>query len=400
MVTEKRDYYEVLEIERTATSEEIKKAYRLAARKYHPDVNPGDHTAEERFKEVAEAYEVLSDDNKRARYDRYGHQAAGGNGFPGGNAQGFDGFGGLGDIFEMFMGGQGGGRARSGPQRGDDLRYDLEITLEEAYRGVQKTIKYPRVESCDTCAGSGAAPGTQPETCTACNGAGQVRQTQNSIFGTVQVAVPCARCGGRGKIIKTPCGTCQGRGRVERQHELMLDVPPGVDDGMQMPKRGQGEAGRLGGPPGDLYVFFSVKPDNRFERRNRDLYTELPINFLQATLGDEVPVPTIGGDAAKLTVPRGTQNGTIFRMRGQGMPDVHNPSVRGNLHVAVKVSVPNKLSSDEEQALRSFFALRGEGLVREGTGVLEGAAGETKDGGKGHKGIFDRLKDAFTGHEE
>ena len=401
MVTEKQDYYEVLGLERTAGADEIKKAYRLLARKYHPDVNDGDKTSEEKFKEVAEAYEVLSDDAKRARYDRFGHQAAGGGGAPGGG-QGFDGFGGLGDLFEMFMGGNaaGGQRSRSGPQRGSDLRYDLEVTLEEAYRGAQKTLRFPRVETCETCKGNGAAPGTQPETCTACGGAGQVRQTQNTFFGTVQTAVPCARCGGRGKTVKDPCVTCHGQGRIERPHEITIDVPPGVDDGMQMPIRGEGEAGRLGGPSGDLYVFFEIKADSRFERRGRELYTELPISFPQAALGDEIPVPTISGENGTITVPRGTQTGTVFRLRGQGMPDVHNPAVRGNLHVGVKVVVPNKLSADEERALREYATAHGDGLHREGTALDGDNGGDHHKDGKEHKGFFDRLKDAFTGHEE
>ena len=296
MVTEKRDYYEVLQVERSANGDEIKRAYRQLARKLHPDVNPGDHAAEEQFKEVSEAYEVLSDDQKRQVYDRYGHQGFSGGGGPGGGAggPGFEGFAGFGDLFDILMNGGGGGQGQQrGPQRGADLRYDLEVTLEEAYRGVEKTIAFPRIETCDTCAGSGAAPGTKPETCKECSGSGQVRVARNAFFGTIQQVVPCARCGGRGRIIPTPCPTCQGKGRIEREHQMTVNIPPGVDTGMQMPLRGEGEAGAQGGPSGDLYLFFGVQDDARFERKGRDLRSRAPLTFAQAALGDEITVPTV-----------------------------------------------------------------------------------------------------------
>ena len=379
MVTEKRDYYAVLEVDRSATAEEIKRSYRQMARKYHPDVNANDPAAEERFKEVAEAYEVLSDDQKRQVYDRYGHQA------PGGMGGGAEGFGGFGDIFDIFFNGAGGGQARgrTGPQRGADLRYDLDVTLEEAYRGVEKLIQFPRIETCGTCAGSGAEPGTKPETCPVCKGQGQVRATQNTFLGTIQSVVPCARCGGRGKLITNPCETCKGRGRVERERELIVNVPAGVDTGMQMPMRGEGEAGALGGPSGDLYLFFRVAEDERFERENKDLHATVPISFVQAALGDEIDVPTINGQSSKISVPEGTQTDTSFRLKGMGMPDVRNPTSKGDLHVSVRVEVPTRLTDDEKKALRQFATLRGEKAPHEQ-----------------HRGFFDRVKEAVLGHDE
>jgi molecular chaperone DnaJ len=382
----KRDYYEVLGIERTAAAAEIKTAYRKLARQHHPDVNPDDPSAEEKFKEVQEAYDVLSDDRKREVYDRYGHEAAQRGGPGAGGPGGFDPFGGFGDIFDVFFGGQGAAQGRrAGPQRGADLRYDLEVTLEEAYAGVEKPIRIPRIENCDTCSGSGAAPGTKPEKCPVCNGAGQVRRTQNTILGTIQSVAPCDRCSGRGQIVKTPCQTCEGRGRVRKQRDLTVDVPPGVDDGMQMPLRGEGEAGALGGPPGDLYIFFHVKEHPIFERDGSDLYAEVPVTFTQAALGDDIPVPTIGGEKGRVTVPEGTQTGTRFRLRNLGMPDVRSPERRGDLNVVVKVQTPTKLTDEERDLLRKLATVRGE------------KAGENPP--PPHKGWFDRLKETITGHD-
>lgn len=381
MVT-KRDFYEVLEIDRSADAAEIKTAYRRLARKYHPDVNPEDHSAEDKFKEVQAAYEVLSDDSKRQVYDRYGHDAPGG--FPGGaGAQGFS--GGFGDIFDIFFNGsQGGGRGgRGGPQRGADLHYDLEVTLEEAFAGVEKQIRIPRIETCETCSGSGAAAGTSPETCPACAGQGQVRHTQNTILGTFQTMAPCTRCGGRGKIVKTPCPECQGQTRVRRTRDLTISVPAGVDNDMQMPLKGEGEAGALNGPSGDLYVEFHVKPHPLFERRGRDLFTEVPITFTQAALGDEITITTVGGEKGSVTVPEGTQTGTSFRLRSQGMPDVMRGSTqRGDLNVAVKVEVPTKLDDEEKKLLRQLASLRGEKVTHES------------------KGFFERVKEAVLGHDD
>jgi molecular chaperone DnaJ len=419
MVT-KRDYYEVLEVERGAAPDEIKKSYRKLARQYHPDVNPGDKEAEEKFKEVAEAYEVLSDDQKRAGYDRFGHSANGGNGFPGG-AGGFPGGGGegfgFGDIFDVFFNAAGGGGARrAGPQRGSDLRYDLELTLEQAYTGLKTDLQVARVENCDTCSGSGAAPGTTPETCPACSGAGQVRQRQQTILGTFETAVPCARCSGRGKIVKTPCQTCDGKGRIRKNREIPVEVPAGVDTGMQMPLRGQGEAGVMGGPSGDLYVFFQVAEHDRFERDGRDLFTTAMISFPQAVLGDTIPLPTIGGETVSLSIPKGTQPGTVIPLKNQGMPDVRDPRHKGALHVQVNIQVPTKLSGDEERALREYATLRGDGLRREQkdsdsdiVGAVKDISGsdndnkdskETKDSKGKHKGFFDRIKEVFHDDEK
>jgi molecular chaperone DnaJ len=379
MVADKRDYYEVLGVERSATLEEVKRAYRQMARKHHPDVNPDDKAAEEKFKEIAEAYEILSDEQKRAAYDRYGHSASGNGGGSGGEGFGGSGFG---DIFDLFFGGAaGGGARRGGPQRGNDLRYNLEVSLEEAYTGIEKEIRFPRVETCETCRGTGGKPGTSPTTCVQCAGQGQVRQTQSTFLGQIQTVVTCPRCSGRGKIYPETCETCKGAGRERKTKVLNLTVPPGVDDGMQMPIRDEGEGGTLGGPAGDLYVFFQVKEHNKFQRQGRDLFAEIPISFTQAALGDDISVPAVNGENGEIKVPEGTQTGTTFRLRGFGMPDVRNAAVKGDLHATVRVVVPTKLTEDEKKALREFANLRGE--KREEP-----------------KGFFDRIKEAFTGHEE
>jgi len=379
MVADKRDYYEVLGVERSATLEEVKRAYRQMARKHHPDVNPDDKAAEEKFKEIAEAYEILSDEQKRAAYDRYGHSASGNGGGSGGEGFGGSGFG---DIFDLFFGGAaGGGARRGGPQRGNDLRYNLEVSLEEAYTGIEKEIRFPRVETCETCRGTGGKPGTSPTTCVQCAGQGQVRQTQSTFLGQIQTVVTCPRCSGRGKIYPETCETCKGAGRERKTKVLNLTVPPGVDDGMQMPIRDEGEGGTLGGPAGDLYVFFQVKEHNKFQRQGRDLFAEIPISFTQAALGDDISVPAVNGENGEIKVPEGTQTGTTFRLRGFGMPDVRNATVKGDLHATVRVVVPTKLTEDEKKALREFANLRGE--KREEP-----------------KGFFDRIKEAFTGHEE
>lgn len=384
----KRDYYEVLEVARGASAEEIKKSYRKLARTYHPDVNQGDTSAEERFKEVAEAYEVLSDASKREAYDRFGHAAPGGGGAGGyGDFGGFGG-GGFDDILNVFFGGAGGGARRAGPQRGDDLRYDLEITLEEALKGGEKTIQIPRTENCETCGGNGAAPGSRPDTCVQCGGAGVTRQVQQTILGTVQTSVTCSRCSGRGNIVKTPCTSCAGRGKVRRTRELKIPIPPGVDDGMQMPIRGEGEAGGLGGPPGDLYVFFRVAEHERFERDGNDLYVSQPLTFVQAALGDTIAVVTLAGESVSVTIPEGTQNGTRFKLRGHGMPSVRNRNQKGDLTVVIAVLVPTRLTDDQKKTLREFSAQRGE------------IAGETPEHHDQGKGFWQRIKQAVTGHED
>ena len=382
----KRDYYDVLGIARDASSDEIKKAYRQLARKFHPDVNQGDASSEEKFKEVAEAYEVLSDAQKRGAYDRFGHATSGGGGggFGGGGFDGFGGGGGLDDILNVFFGGGGGGR-RPGPQRGDDLRYDLEVTLEEALRGGEKSIQVPRTENCETCGGNGAAPGTKPDTCVQCGGTGATRQVQQTILGTVQTSVTCPRCQGRGQVVKSPCGGCGGRGKLRKTRELKVPIPPGVDDGMQLPIRGEGEAGALGGPPGDLYIFFAVKEHERFERDGMDLYISQPLTFVQATLGDTISVRTLAGESVTLSIPEGTQNGTRFKLRGHGIPNVRSRTQKGDLTVVISVQVPTKLNDDEKKALRQFAELRGE------------VAGQTPDHHDHGKGLWERIKHAVKG---
>ncbi len=384
MATTNKDYYAVLNVERDADADTLKKAYRKLAKEYHPDVNhePG---AEATFKEIQSAYEVLSDPDKRSRYDRFGAEGvSGGAGGPGG-----DPFGGFGDIFDLFMN-QGGGGARrpGGPERGSDVRFDLQITLDDAYKGGEKTVTLPRIETCGTCKGSGAEPGTKPETCAQCSGAGQVRRVQNVPFlGMVQTMAPCDKCSGTGKIIKSPCKACAGRGRVRADRSVTIPIPVGVADGMQMPLTGEGNAGANGGGAGDLYVFFNVMPHPLFEREGADLYAEVPISFTQAALGDTVPVPTISGDAQNVTVPEGTQTGTQFRVAKQGMPDIRSrTNAKGDLHVTVTVQTPKKLSDAERKLLEDLAVLRGE------------KGGEVAHVTEEHKGVFDKLKDIFTGH--
>ncbi|WP_309714347.1 molecular chaperone DnaJ [Armatimonas sp.] len=387
MATEsKRDYYEVLGIARDSSAEDIKKAYRQLARKFHPDVNQGDANAEDKFKEVGEAYEVLSDAQKRGAYDRFGHASSGGSGggFGGGGFDGFGGGGGLDDILNVFFGGGGGGR-RPGPQRGEDLRYDMEVSLEEALRGGEKTIQVPRTENCETCGGNGAAPGTKPDTCVQCGGTGATRQVQQTILGTVQTSVTCPRCQGRGQVVKSPCGGCAGRGKLRKTRELKVPIPPGVDDGMQLPIRGEGEAGTLNGPPGDLYIFFGVKEHEKFERDGMDLYISQPLTFVQAALSDTISVSTLSGDSVNLTIPEGTQNGTRFKLRGHGMPNIRNRNQKGDLTVVIAVQVPTKLSEDERKSLRQFAELRGE------------VAGQTPDHHDSGKGLWERIKHAVKG---
>lgn len=382
MATTKRDYYSVLELGREAGDAEIKSAYRKLALKFHPDRNPGDKEAEEKFKELSEAYGVLSDSDKRQVYDRYGHDGLNGaNGM--GAGAGFEGFGGFADLFtDLFAAGMGGGgRGRSGPQRGADLRYDLEVTLEEAFTGIEKPIRVPRTENCDTCGGNGAAPGTKPTPCVACGGAGQVRRTQQTVLGTFATMTTCSRCNGRGQIIPSPCSTCNGQGRLRQVREFNINVRPGVDDGMRFQYPGEGEAGALGGPAGDLYVFFHVREHARFERQDQDLFTEVPISFTQAALGDEIEVQNVGGEKSTLSVPEGTQTGTTFRVRNLGMPDVHGRGNKGDLHVQVKVDVPTRLSDEERKLLRQLAALRGEQSAHES------------------KGLFERMKEAVLGHD-
>jgi molecular chaperone DnaJ len=354
-VHQKRDYYEVLGVARTCTPQELKSAFRKLALQYHPDKNPGDKKAEESFKELSEAYEVLSDSDKRARYDRFGHQAPGGFG-----PSPFDaGFGGanINDIFEGIFGdifGGGGRRSRSGRQRGRDMRYNLEVTFQEAAFGSEAKVKIPRHKNCATCHGSGAKPGTGPHTCPTCHGSGELRLTQ----GFFQIARPCNQCQGTGKVITDPCTTCHGAGKVEEESILTVKVPPGVDTGTRLKLTGEGEAGENGGAPGDLYVVVHVQEHPIFIREDTEVICEVPISFTQAALGATIEVPTLDGKV-KMKIPGGTQSGKVFRLRGKGIPHL-NGYQRGDQHVRVTVEVPTSMTRKQRELLEQFAALSGE----------------------------------------
>ena len=350
----KRDYYEVLGVAKNASDDEIKKAYRKLAMKHHPDRNPDDKTAEEKFKEAKEAYEVLSDADKRAAYDQFGHEGLNPQGGPGG----FGGFGGgaggfdFSDIFEgIFGGAAGGGHGRSNVYRGADLRYNLEITLEEAARGTETKIRIPTLEECETCHGSGAKPGTQPTTCPTCQGHGQVRMQQ----GFFSIQQTCPRCHGSGKIIAEPCGTCHGQGRVKKHKTLSVRIPAGVDEGDRIRLAGEGEAGVNGGPPGDLYVQIHLKAHALFKRDGDDLHCEMPVSFATAALGGEVEIPTLDGHA-RLKVAPETQSGQVLRLRSKGIKGVRS-NAPGDLYCHVVVETPVKLSSRQKELLREFESL-------------------------------------------
>ena len=363
-MSSKRDYYEVLGVSRTATDQEIKSAYRRLAVKYHPDKNPNDGSAEEKFKEAAEAYSVLSDAEQRRRYDRFGH--AGVSSSAGGGAWGAPGFGGiediLGDLFgfgDVFGSGRAGGR-RTAAQRGSDLRYDLEISLEEAANGMTAQLRIPRLEGCEACKGSGAAPGTQPESCQTCSGSGQVRYQQ----GFFSVARTCHACRGAGRVIKTPCSECKGAGRIEREKQMEVKVPAGVETGSRLRVQGEGEAGTQGGPAGDLYVVIHVAEHDQFERQGSNLYEAVPITFAQAALGAEILVKTLDAEE-KLKVPMGTQTGTVFRLKGKGMP-VLGGRGRGDLFVSVTVITPTTLTREQRKLLEQLAEVENKDLEDKG----------------------------------
>jgi molecular chaperone DnaJ len=354
----KRDYYEILGVERSASDEDIKKSYRKLAVKFHPDKNPGDKAAEEKFKELGEAYEALSDEQKRAAYDQYGHAA-----FDPRARAARGGAGGFHDPFEIFrevFGGGGGGifdeffgrsADPSQPQRGDDLRYDLEISLEDAAHGCEREITVTKSEKCDSCHGSGGEEGSRTRTCTTCGGRGQVL-TSRGIF---SIAQTCPACEGAGRVIEKPCRACRGSGRREKSSKISLRIPAGVDTGARLRSSGNGDAGLRGGPPGDLYVVLRLKPHEIFHREGDDLLCEVPIGFVQAALGAEIEVPTLEGRAT-VKIPAGTQPGTIFRLRGKGVKNLQGYG-HGDLHVRVTVEVPSKLSADQRKKLEEFAAL-------------------------------------------
>jgi molecular chaperone DnaJ len=353
MAINKRDYYEVLGVSRSATDQELKTAYRRLAHQYHPDKNQSDPAAEEKFKEAAEAYTVLSNVEQRQRYDRFGH--AGVSSSAAGGAWGAPGFGGiediLGDLFgfgDVFGSGGRAGSRRSAAQRGSDLRYDLEITLEQAALGMTAQLRIPKLESCDKCDGSGAAPGTKPETCRTCQGSGQVRFQQ----GFFSVSRTCSSCRGTGQVISSPCESCRGAGRVEREKSIEVKIPAGVETGSRLRLQAEGESGAYGGPPGDLYVVIHVAEHEQFERQGNNLYSSVPITFAQAALGAEVTVNTLNGEQS-LKVPAGTQTGTVFRVRGQGMP-VLGGRGKGDLFVSVSVITPTSLTREQRKLLEQL----------------------------------------------
>lgn len=362
---EKRDYYEVLGVNKGCSDDELKKAYRKLAKEYHPDLNPDDKSAEGKFKEANEAYEILSDPQKKSRYDQYGHAGVDpsyGGGAGGAYSAGGFGFEDLGDIFESFFGGGFGGSTRtrnpSGPIKGGDIRITVPLEFMEAVKGVKKTISIAHLQNCDVCDGSGAQKGSSPETCSECGGQGQVRVSQRTPFGTVQTARACTRCGGKGTVIKEPCKDCAGKGRVRKTKNLEVSVPAGIDDGQSFILRGEGDHGQNKGPAGDCVVTVNVRPDTLYERDGFDIWCEIPLTYAQATLGDEITVPTVDGKVS-YTVPEGTQPGTVFRLRNKGVPYV-NGRGRGDQYVRAILEVPKGLSSKQKDALRSFDSLMGD----------------------------------------
>lgn len=373
----KRDYYEVLGVDKSADDATIKAAYRKLAKKNHPDVNPGDKDAEGRFKEINEAYQVLSNPQKRAEYDQYGHDGPQASGFGGGGYGDFSGgFGGFEDLFSTFFGGGAAGARSNGPVPGDDLRYDLTISFEEAALGCEKEINLVRDEECPNCHGSGAAPGSKVETCSTCNGSGQERVVSNTPFGRMQNIRTCSRCHGSGRIITEPCPKCKGRGKVRVSKRRTIKVPAGIADGQVLTIRGQGGLGERGGQPGDLLIVVSVKPHKLFKRRDDNLYIDVPLTFTQAALGAEVDVPTLG-KPVKYKFPEGTQPGRVFVIRGEGVPHLRGGG-KGDLYVTAVVEIPTKLTEKQKSLLREFD---------------ESASGNQYEK---KKNFFERVRDMFS----
>jgi molecular chaperone DnaJ len=371
-VAVKRDYYEVLGVGRQASPDELKRAFRKIAMDSHPDRNPDDTVAAERFKEASEAYGVLSDPDRRRNYDMFGHAAAGAGSGPPVDFSDMP----FADIFDTFFGGGFGARSRrERSNRGDDLRYDMTVTFEESYTGVEKHIDVTRLATCDHCSGSGAEPGTGEETCPGCRGSGQIRRQAQSIFGSVVTTAACPTCGGYGKILKSPCIQCRGQGRVQKSARLSVKIPAGVDTGSQIRLSGEGEAGLRGGPTGDLYVVLRVKSHSQLARHDQDVVFELRVNMVQAAIGDRIEIPTLDGQV-EIAIPAGTQHGQTFRLQGKGMPDVRSGR-RGDQYVVVQVVVPKDLTPEQKSLLRKVGGL---------TGKPE----------KVSKGFFEKLRDAVS----
>ena len=355
----KREYYDVLGVDKSADATAIKKAYRKLAMKYHPDKNPGDKEAEEKFKEINEAYEVLSDETKRRNYDQFGHEGVNGQGFGGAGGFGGQGFGGFDDIFgdifgDMFGGGFSGGsrQRRRGPERGADIKQRVNISFEEAAFGKKVQVKINRSEECDQCHGSGAKPGTSKKTCPTCHGSGQVQSVQRTPFGNIASTRTCSTCNGEGEVIDSPCSKCHGKGSIRKTKTIEVDIPAGIDNGQMIKLGGQGELGTRGGPRGDLYIEVNVQSHPLFTRDGYDVYLEMPITFAQATLGDKIQVPTLDGKV-EYEVPEGTQTGTVFRLKGKGIPKLKS-NVRGDQYVKVTVEIPKKLNEKQKELVREF----------------------------------------------
>ncbi len=368
-MAEKRDYYEVLGVDRGASDDEIKKAYRAAAKKYHPDLNPGDKTAEAKFKEINEAYEVLSDSSKRARYDQYGHAGVDPNYAPGGGGGGGFGFDDINDIFNSFFGGFGSRSNPNAPTRGDDASATVNLSFEEAAKGCRKTVSVTRLENCEECGGTGAEKGSKPQTCPACHGTGQIRVTQRTPLGSMQTSRVCDQCRGTGKIVDKPCRVCAGKGRVRRTRQRDIDIPAGIDDGQTLNIGGAGDAGRNGGAPGDLHIHVSVRPHPIFVRDGYDVYCEIPVTFAQAALGAEITVPTLDGKV-QFDIHEGTQPGDEFKLKGKGIQRL-NYGGRGDQYVKVTVEVPKNLSKEQKELLRQFESSGSEKNYKERKSFLD-----------------------------
>ena len=363
MADNKKDYYEVLGVDKSASEDDLKRAYRKLAKQYHPDMNPGNAEAEVKFKEVNEAYEVLSDADKRKKYDTYGHAAF--DPSMGGGGAGFGGFGGFGggfdfgDIFSSIFGGGGGGRSRSNAVDGDDIMARVTISFEEAVFGCKKEVSFARIEGCTECGATGAEKGTKPETCATCKGTGHVKVQQNMGFGYMETQRACSSCRGTGKIIKTPCKNCNGKSFVKVNKKIEVTIPAGIDSEQRIILRGQGSAGRNGGANGDLYIQVRVLPHNIFDREGDNLYCEIPVSFAEATLGAEIDVPIIGGKTEKFNIPEGTQSDTSFTLRGKGVPNV-NSKRKGDLIITVVVETPKNLTPEQKKLLLAFASSLGE----------------------------------------